>query len=324
MHYDVFNGDADGIIALLQLRLSEPKDSVLVTGVKRDIHLVSQVVEQGKQGDVSSVTVLDVSMEKNLPALKLLLEANIDVFYCDHHRTGDVPTSHHLNTLIDTAPESCTSLLINQKLNGAHVAWAIAATFGDNLKTVASRLADENGFNQSQTEFLEELGILVNYNGYGSSLSDLHFTPVDLYQALYQYPNPFSLLDDKDSVFYQLQAAYQNDRQQLSNFTPIYENEVARVFELPAETWARRISGVFGNEIVNQDPGRAQAVLTKNQDGESYTVSLRAPLSNRTGADDVCSSFETGGGRKAAAGINKLPESDKGRFIEALTKYYRT
>ncbi|MEZ9698301.1 DHH family phosphoesterase [Vibrio sp. 10N.261.46.E12] len=324
MHYDVFNGDADGIIALLQLRLSEPKDSVLVTGVKRDIHLVSQVVEQGKQGDVSSVTVLDVSMEKNLPALKLLLEANIDVFYCDHHRTGDVPTSHYLNTLIDTAPESCTSLLINQKLNGAHVAWAIAATFGDNLKTVASRLADENGFNQSQTEFLEELGILVNYNGYGSSLSDLHFTPVDLYQALYQYPNPFSLLDDKDSVFYQLQAAYQNDRQQLSNFTPIYENEVARVFELPAETWARRISGVFGNEIVNQDPGRAQAVLTKNQDGESYTVSLRAPLSNRTGADDVCSSFETGGGRKAAAGINKLPESDKERFIEALTKYYRT
>ncbi|PMM64453.1 DHH family phosphoesterase [Vibrio sp. 10N.261.46.F12] len=324
MHYDVFNGDADGIIALLQLRLSEPKDSVLVTGVKRDIHLVSQVVEQGKQGDVSSVTVLDVSMEKNLPALKLLLEANINVFYCDHHRTGDVPTSHYLNTLIDTAPESCTSLLINQKLNGAHVAWAIAATFGDNLKTVASRLADENGFNQSQTEFLEELGILVNYNGYGSSLSDLHFTPVDLYQALYQYPNPFSLLDDKDSVFYQLQAAYQNDRQQLSNFTPIYENEVARVFELPAETWARRISGVFGNEIVNQDPGRAQAVLTKNQDGESYTVSLRAPLSNRTGADDVCSSFETGGGRKAAAGINKLPESDKERFIEALTKYYRT
>ncbi|MFA0622220.1 DHH family phosphoesterase, partial [Vibrio sp. 10N.222.49.A4] len=46
MHYDVFNGDADGIIALLQLRLSEPRKSVLVTGVKRDIKLVSQVASQ--------------------------------------------------------------------------------------------------------------------------------------------------------------------------------------------------------------------------------------------------------------------------------------
>ncbi|MFA0678214.1 DHH family phosphoesterase, partial [Vibrio sp. 10N.222.51.A6] len=97
MHYDVFNGDADGIIALLQLRLSEPRKSVLVTGVKRDIKLVSQVasqiIEPGNPNDVSSVTVLDVSMEKNLPALHSLLDANIDVFYCDHHRTGDVPIS---------------------------------------------------------------------------------------------------------------------------------------------------------------------------------------------------------------------------------------
>lgn len=46
MHYDVFNGDADGIIALLQLRLSEPKESALITGVKRDIKLLSQVVAQ--------------------------------------------------------------------------------------------------------------------------------------------------------------------------------------------------------------------------------------------------------------------------------------
>lgn len=187
---------------------------------------------------------------------------------------------------------------------------------------MAARLADENGFNQSKTEFLEELGTLVNYNGYGSSLSDLHFTPIELYQTLYQYPNPFDLLDDKNSVFYRLRAAYQNDRQQLSNLAPVYESEVARVFELPGETWARRISGVFGNEIVNQDPNRAQAVLTKNQDDESYTVSLRAPLSNRTGADEICSSFETGGGRKAAAGINQLNELDKVNFISLLDAYY--
>ena len=43
MHFDVFNGDADGIIALTQLRLAEPKDSQLITGIKRDIALLSQV-----------------------------------------------------------------------------------------------------------------------------------------------------------------------------------------------------------------------------------------------------------------------------------------
>lgn len=319
MHYDVFNGDADGIIALLQLRLSEPKESVLITGVKRDIKLLSQVVAQK---DISSVTVLDVSMEKNQDALHSLLDAKVDVFYCDHHRTGEVPSSAHLETLVDTTPECCTSLLINQKLNGQHVAWAIAAAFGDNLITVATKLAIENGFDDSQIAFLEELGTLVNYNGYGASLSDLHFTPVELYQTLYKYPNPFDLLSDDESVFYYLRSAYQSDNQQVSILAPTYENHSVRVFELPSETWARRISGVFGNEIVNQDPSRAQAVLTRNQDGESYTVSLRAPLSNRTGADEVCSSFPTGGGRKAAAGINALLEEDKQLFIHRLTDYY--
>ena len=70
-HFDVFNGDADGICALVQLRLAEPLDSVLVTGVKRDIALLGKVKAKG--GD--KVTVLDISMQKNLPALNNLLSA---------------------------------------------------------------------------------------------------------------------------------------------------------------------------------------------------------------------------------------------------------
>ena len=35
MHIDVFNGDADGICALIQLRLVSPMAAHLVTGVKR-------------------------------------------------------------------------------------------------------------------------------------------------------------------------------------------------------------------------------------------------------------------------------------------------
>ena len=40
---DVFNGDADGICALIQYRLAYPEKSTLVTGVKRDIKLLEKV-----------------------------------------------------------------------------------------------------------------------------------------------------------------------------------------------------------------------------------------------------------------------------------------
>ncbi len=44
MDYDIFNGDADGICALLQLRKAEPRDAQLVTGVKRDINLLPHLL----------------------------------------------------------------------------------------------------------------------------------------------------------------------------------------------------------------------------------------------------------------------------------------
>ena len=60
--YDLFNGDADGICALLQLRFAEPRENAeLITGVKRDINLLKRV--DAKAGD--RITVLDVSMDKN-------------------------------------------------------------------------------------------------------------------------------------------------------------------------------------------------------------------------------------------------------------------
>jgi hypothetical protein len=83
---------------------------------------------------------------------------------------------------------------------------------------------------------------------------------------------------------------------------------------LPAEKWARRISGVYGNRLAVESPTQAHAVLTAKPDG-GFVVSVRAPLATKAGADVLCSKFESGGGRKGAAGINHLPEAELGRFI---------
>ena len=317
MNYDVFNGDADGIIALIQLRLNEPKQAQLITGVKRDNNLLKHVdIAQAK-----SVVALDISMEKNTVALNAILAKNIDVFYCDHHRTGEVPVSDKLNVLVDTAPEVCTSLLINNLLDNKYIDWAIAAAYGDNLVSTADELALQYKLGPQQREFLCELGTLINYNGYGASLDDLHFDPAVLYQALLAYSSPFDVEADKDSVFYTLQAGYKADHQNVTELTPHINNDICEIYLLPCEAWARRISGVFGNELANRNPDKAHAVLTLNADG-SYMVSVRAPLNNRTGADEVCVQFATGGGRKAAAGINKLPSAEMSNFVDVLMQQY--
>ena len=109
---------------------------------------------------------------------------------------------------------------------------------------------------------------------------------------------------------------------QAKNAKVLDENEVLQVIELENAPWSRRVSGVFGNALANQSPHKAHAVLTLNAD-DSYLVSLRAPLENKQGAGELCVQFETGGGRAAAAGINKLPKEKLGKFIALVSKYYQ-
>ncbi|HBN6204555.1 acetyltransferase [Vibrio parahaemolyticus] len=317
MNYDIFNGDADGIIALLQLRLADPIDSQLITGVKRDIKLVEKVDVQA--GD--ELTVLDISMEKNMAGLEQALAQGAHVFYADHHKAGDIPQHGNLDVHIDLDANMCTALIVDKLLEGRFHTWAITAAYGDNLIAKADALADQAGLNNEQKAQLKELGTLINYNGYGSKVDDLHFHPADLYRALVQYISPFEVIEDKASPYYQLQLAYQQDMDAAQAVPATYESDTLKLFDLPNTAASRRISGVYGNWLANQNPDSAHAVLTENADG-TYTVSLRAPLNNKQGAVAVCGQFPTGGGREAAAGINALRKEDVNAFIDAVETYY--
>lgn len=313
--FDVFNGDADGICSLLQLRLNEPRDAVLVTGVKRDISLLDRV----RAGSRDRVTVLDVSLDKNRDALLGLLASGAQVFYADHHHAGDIPDHPGLDALISTAPEVCTSALVNGRLRGVHAAWAVVGCFGDNLDATADKIA-ANLTAPVDRELLRRLGILLNYNGYGARIEDLHFAPEALFRRLLPHTTPMAFLDADRELFDTLEAAYADDMRRARDAERLVEDEVAAVVRLPNAAWARRASGVYGNELANAFPDRAHAVLTEGEQG--WLVSVRAPLTNRSGADEVCRQFETGGGRAAAAGINVLPEADVPRFVDALRAYY--
>lgn len=317
MNYDIFNGDADGIIALLQLRLADPIDSQLITGVKRDIKLVEKVDVQA--GD--ELTVLDISMEKNMAGLEQALAQGAHVFYADHHKAGDIPQHGNLDAHIDLDANMCTALIVDKLLEGRFHTWAITAAYGDNLIAKADALADQAGLNNEQKAQLKELGTLINYNGYGSKVDDLHFHPADLYRALVQYISPFEVIEDKASPYYQLQSAYQQDMDAAQAVSATHESDTLKLFELPNTAASRRISGVYGNWLANQNPDSAHAVLTENADA-TYTVSLRAPLNNKQGAVAVCGQFPTGGGREAAAGINALRKEDVNAFIDAVETYY--
>ena len=316
MNYiDVFNGDADGLCALQQIRLDNPQESLLITGPKRDISLLKRVTASA--GD--QITVLDISLDKNRDALMALLESGVGVRYFDHHFAGEVPKHALLETHIDTSPQICTSLLVNQYLQERFCAWAVTGAFGDNFHAQARQAAQPLSLAPVQLDALCELGTLLNYNGYGEG-DEIFFRPEELFRKLHPYADPFAFIAE-EKAFLILREGYRNDMAMMADVQPELSEEHIAVYILPDVPWARRASGVFANDLVGRHPSRAHAILTRLPGG-GFQVSVRAPQNNLTGADALCRAFATGGGRKAAAGINQLPESALGQFIDAFRNTY--
>ena len=318
MQIDAFNGDADGLCALVQLRLADPKPSTLITGVKRDIQLLERV--EAGEGDV--VTVLDVSLKKNAKDVERLLANGAKIFYCDHHQAVDIAPSSRFESVINLAPDVCTSLLINGHLKGQFAAWAVVGAFGDNLDQSAMAVAKTLNLSEQDIQTLSRLGLLLNYNGYGETLDDLYFAPDSLFNELVKFESPMDFVNNANAIYQTLDKGYDEDFAKANEAKLLFDEPHAKVLLLPNAPWARRVSGVFGNALAKANPEKAHAVITEKSQG-GYLVSVRAPLNNKQGADEVCSQFPTGGGRAAAAGINDLPKDSIQAFIDAFSCFYQ-
>jgi len=313
MHYDIFNGDADGICALHQLRLDRPSpEALLITGPKRDIALLA-TVQNVKH---SSLTVLDISLESNRPFLQTLLSNANEILYIDHHFAGVIPETPDLTTHIDTSPETCTSLIVDSLLQGRFRQWAIVGAFGDNLHDAAQKAGQTLSLSVQVMAQLQELGELLNYNGYGAQLEDLHFHPAALYRALTPYKEPLDFIASAPMLSV-LRQGFQQDMALAFSQEVINPDNLNRIFHFPDIPWARRVAGVFANLKARERKEAAHALIVDNTDG-TLRISVRAPLTAKRQADTLCRAFPTGGGRAAAAGINSLPPEMLAEFISAF------
>ena len=313
--YDVFNGDADGICALHQLRLDSPRAGELITGAKREIALVERI----KAVDGDEITVLDLSFARNAAAVAAALAAGAKVRYFDHHYAGELPSHPRLETVIDTGADVCTSLLVDRVLDGRRRVWAVVAAFGDNLAESARRAALPLHLAPHGLAQLQELGECINYNAYGDSVDDLIYHPADLYQAISAYEDPFAFIAG-EPVFDVLQQNRADDLYLANEILPERADDKTAVYVLPNASWSRRVSGTFANQLAHRHPARAHAILTWCDGG--FSASVRAPVAAPRGADVLCRQFESGGGRAGAGGIDFLPQGELGRFADAFAQAY--
>jgi nanoRNase/pAp phosphatase (c-di-AMP/oligoRNAs hydrolase) len=314
--YDVFNGDADGICSLIQLRLKSPLSSTLITGVKRDINLVSKI----DIGCGDHLTVLDVSLKKNIAEVNAALNKGAHVFYIDHHDPGQGVTHNNFTSIINQSPSVCTSILVNGYLKGSFPLWAVVGAGGDNMASSAQVLATQHGLNTDDFNSLIELGQLINYNAYGEKIDDLHYHPSELYQTLLNYASPLDFIkDDNTQIFSQLQDSYQQDINKANAIDVYYSTDKVAVYLFPEAKWSRRINGVFVNHLVHKYPDRAHAVCVKKTNNQ-YVVSVRAPKNNPYGASKFCENY-LGGGRESAAGINDLQENKIDEMCERFSVF---
>ena len=315
-NYDVFNGDTDGIFAWHQLRLSHPRDAILVTGVKRDVGLVSRV--DADEGDM--VTIMDVSHAKNRKDVRRLLDSGAIVEYFDHHNAGEMIDHPNMTYHINTEPNVSTGLIVNSYVGGKNRLWSIATAFGDNHMDLAMNMAKSENLSDDQITVLKQIGLVVNYNSYGQTVEDLFYSPEEIAEAVKACGSDIFRFTEQSDIFPTLLENFSADMSSAVCQEPYSIGENTVIYTLPNEPWTHRIMGSFSNHLVSTNKELACAIAVLNSDG-TYRISVRSSINNPHGAGDLCKKFG-GGGREKAGGVNNLDESELDNFKKEFDRTF--
>jgi hypothetical protein len=315
--YYVFNGDADGLCAIQQLRLTEFQPATLVTGVKREINLLKRVSAQA--GD--DIFVLDISLDVNRLDLLQALARGAAVTYYDHHYAGTVPLHPLFRPYIDDGIDMCTSLIVDRCLDHVYRRWAAVAAFGDNLSEVGFATAALEGITGDNAILLQRLGICLNYNAYGESIHDLLYHPAEIAEQMLGFPDPLDFAR-RSPIYSNIEQRYETDRRLIKNVTLRELGPGVKSLCLPDTAWAKRAIGLYANELASSLPGDSIAVVLPKSDG-GVSISVRIPATHCLSAEEFCRQYKTGGGRRLAAGINHLPAVETDAFLQRFQEHFR-
>lgn len=315
-----FNGDADGLCAQHVYQLVHGAPSLRITGWKRDVKLLTRVPLKSP----SRIRVFDISLDQNRDALPAFLDREgIDVEWYDHHDPGEAPVHPRLHLHVNQAPGLCSAVIVDSALGRRHRPWAALAAFGDNLPATAEGLAKDAGLDPVQAARLERAGILLNYNAYGDRPGDVLLEPLDLAERMAPFESALDFCGEA-SIWGPLQSQFDSDQARFHSLQALASSATAIAYQVPDEPWARRFGATWANERVRAHPDQALAMLHPRPDG-THLVSLRAPRTARAAspsAADLAREFPTGGGRKLAAGINRLPPEDLTRFLTRFLEFF--
>lgn len=308
--FDVFNGDADGICALHQLRLADPRDAELITGAKREISLLARVnvILDTEARQAGRITVLDISVERNRVALERLLDRGAAVQWFDHHEPGQPPVHPRFEPWLDTDSAVCTSILVDRYLGGRYRRWAICAAFGDNMMASALALArlpgPEQVSREAELQSLKRIGEALNYNAYAADTGTAVLAPEELYRQLAGITDPLALADW--GPIRTLARMSLEDLQAAMGTGPILDLPRGCAWLLPPTVAARRARGLLGQHLRGVAGSRALLIIAP--DGQGFLdISVRCPANAVRPASDFARRYDGGGGRATAAGIDHLP-----------------
>lgn len=317
--FDVFNGDADGICALHQLRLARPRAAILITGAKRQIALldrVRQTLDLAAPGSAPlrprRVTVLDIAIERNRPALDRLLAEGARVQWFDHHEPGPIPSDRSLDARIDTDPRVCTSLLVDRYLRGRYRRWAICAAFGDGMagsaEALAASLPSKQALSGPELAQLRTIGEAINYNAYAADTGTALLDAVSFYRRLAGIADPLALADWP--LIGALTRMSTDDLGEALRAGPVVDLPAGAAWILPPTIAARRARGLVAQHLRARSGQRTVMIVAPDGKGR-VDISIRCPADAAQPASAFARRYDGGGGRATAAGIDRLP-------IEAL------
>lgn len=315
--YCFFNGDADGICSALQFLMSGHEIKNFVTGPKRSHDLI-----QVSQVELSNLNIVacDIELDKNFSHVLTALQNSCLIKWFDHHGSQDIENKlceyKNFISYIDTSRDTNTSLIVfNYIKNIKLIKWVIVGLFGDNIRNTALNYCHRLNLSEDEIYQLSEIGELINYNSYGENIESLLINPIEILNELKNFEEPI-LFYNEAQIIHSIKKQYLEDFETAKNYLTNNSN----IILLPNANWSRRIYGIFGNWLLRTNKNCIFAILVEF-DQEHYMVSIRSSSDKLLDVGSFCRKFETGGGRKIAGGINKLPKSQFQNFEREFLKF---